>query len=237
MRILCLTEQWRKQLDSHNIIGIVSMNLSKAFDTLPHDLIVAKLKSYGADDNTADLIQDYLRNRLQRIRLGDQFSIWQGISTGIPQGSVLGPLTFNIFMNDLVHVIKHTSLSAHADDTQISYTHSAPAKVVEEAINKDLANVDKWYEENKMKIEKHIAKVCRKISQQVAVLKRMKKMLPLETKRRLYHAFIIPHLDYCSETWHFCSKNDTAKLEKANERALRFVFNDNKRHTVNYLIR
>ena len=173
-------------------------------------------------------------------------------------------------MNDLVHVIKHSSLSAYADDTQISYAHSEPAKV-EEAINKDLANVDKWCEENgmkrntskyqaivmgksqvkpkfhcenaivpitedfemlgvtvddKMKFEKHIAKVCRKISQRVAVLKRMKKMLPLETRKRLYRAFIISHFNYCSETWHFCSKNDTAKLEKANERALRFVFNE-----------
>ena len=53
--LLCLTEQWSKQLESHNIIGIVSMNLSKAFDTLPHDLILAKLKSYGAEDNTANV--------------------------------------------------------------------------------------------------------------------------------------------------------------------------------------
>ena len=142
---------------------------------------------------------------------------------------------------------------------------------LEEAINKDLPNVDKWCEENgmkrntskyqaivmektqvrpqfhcknailpitedfemlgvtaedKMKFEKHIAKVCRKISQQVAALKRMKKMLPLETRKRLYRAFIIPHFNYCSETWHFCRKNGTAKLEKAKERALRFVFNE-----------
>ena len=148
--LLSLTKQWRKQLDSYNVIGIVSMDLSKAFDTLPHDLMVAKFKSYGADDNTADLIQDYLRNRRHWVRLGDQLSTWQGISTGIPQGSVLGPFIFNIFMNDLVHVIKHSSLFASADDTQISYVHSKPAKI-EVAINKDLANIDKWSEENSMK--------------------------------------------------------------------------------------
>lgn len=80
------------------------MDLSKAFNTLPHDLIVEKFKAYGADDKTVELIQDYLTNpRRQQVKLGDQFSTWQGISAGIPQGSVPGPLIFNIFMNDLVH--------------------------------------------------------------------------------------------------------------------------------------
>ena len=60
------------------------MDLSKAFDNLPHKLIVEKLKSYGADDNTTDLVYDYLSNRLQRVRLGDQYSKWEEISTGVP---------------------------------------------------------------------------------------------------------------------------------------------------------
>ena len=142
---------------------------------------------------------------------------------------------------------------------------------MEEVINADLANVDKWYEQNgmkknaskyqaivmgksqvkpqfycentaipitgklemlgvavddKMKFERHIGNVWRKVSQQIAVLKRMKKILPFETRKCLYLGFIIPHFNYCSETWHFCNKNITAKLEKVNERALRFVFNE-----------
>lgn len=87
--LLGLTEQWKKELANHNIIGLVSMDLSKAFNTLPHDLIVEKFKAYGADDKTVELIQDYLTNpRRQQVKLGDQFSTWQGISAGIPQGSV-----------------------------------------------------------------------------------------------------------------------------------------------------
>lgn len=67
------------------------------------------------------------------------------------------------------------------------------------------------------------------VSQQIAVLKRMKKILAFETRKCLYLAFIIPHFNYCSETWHFCNKSAIAKLEKVNERALRFVFNEKQR--------
>ena len=70
--------------------------------------------------------------------------------------------------------------------------------------------------DDKMKFERHIANVCRKVSQQIAVLKRVKKILPFETRKCLYRGFIFPHFNYCSETWHFCNKNITAKLEKVN---------------------
>ena len=207
------------------------MDLSKAFDTLPHDLITAKFKSYyGDDDKTTQLILDYLTNRGQRVRSGDHLSNWKEISAGVPQGSVLGQLIFNIFMNDLVYVVRQSTLSAYVDDTQIFFADTTAEKV-EEVINADLANVDKWYEQNgmkrnaskyqaivkgksqvkpqlycentaiaitgelemlgvavddKMKFERHIANVCRKVSQQIAVLKRMKKILPFETRKCLY---------------------------------------------------
>ena len=75
--------------------------------------------------------------------------------------------------------------------------------------------------DDKIKLKRHIANVCRKVSRQVAVLKRFKKILPFKTRKCLYLAFIIPHFNYCSETWHFCNKNTTEKLENVNERALR----------------
>ena len=82
--------------------------------------------------------------------------------------------------------------------------------------------------DNKLKFDNHVAtsKICRKVSQQIAVLKRMKKMLPFETRRDLYLAFILPHFNYCSETSNCCTKSAADKLEWLNERTIRFVFRD-----------
>lgn len=122
--LLSLTEQWKTESENHSIISLVSMALPKAFDTLPHDLKWKSLGLNGADDNTSELIKDYLTNLLQQVRLEDQFSNWQGIAAGIPQGSVLGPFIFNIFMNDHVHVIKHSSLSAYGDNKHVLYRYT-----------------------------------------------------------------------------------------------------------------
>ena len=80
--------------------------------------------------------------------------------------------------------------------------------------------------DNKLKFEGQIKKICRKVSQQIAVLKRMKKLLPLKLQENLYRAFIAPLFNYCAESWHFCGNRLTEKLEKLNERALRFVYQD-----------
>ena len=79
---------------------------------------------------------------------------------------------------------------------------------------------------NKLKFEGQIKEICRKVSQQIAVLKRMKKLLPLQLWENLYRAFIAPHFNYCAESWHFCGNRLTEKLKKLNERALRFVYQD-----------
>ena len=80
--------------------------------------------------------------------------------------------------------------------------------------------------DNKLKFEGQIRKICRKVSQQVAVLNRLKKILPFELRIDIYRTFIAPHFNYCSESLHHCGKRGCAKLEKINERALRFVTGD-----------
>ena len=95
------------------------MDLSKAYDCVNHDLIIAKLEAYGVGENSLRLIQNYLSQRQQRVKVGSSFSEWLEIILGIPQGSILGPILFNVFINDLLLFIKETDICNFADDTAL----------------------------------------------------------------------------------------------------------------------
>ena len=110
------------------------MDLSKAFDCLPHDLIIAKLHAYDLDHDSLRLIRSYLSNRHQRIKLDSIFSSCTQTTIGVPQGSILGALLFNIFLNDLLVINLRSIVYNFADDSTLYYCGEPPENVIKNYI-------------------------------------------------------------------------------------------------------
>ena len=168
--LLALIEKWRHILDNKGYGGAILMDLSKAFDTLNHDLIIAKLHAYGFTKSALMLVKSYLTNRWQRTKINNSFSSWVQLLTGVPQGSILGPLIFNIDINDLFYLEHECDVCGFADDT----TPYACDEALENVINKLIFcgnEFVKWFELNYMKPnpEKFHLLICGKEHEKVTI--------------------------------------------------------------------
>ena len=114
-----LLQKWQKELDSGGFIGTILMDLSKSYDCLSHDLLTAKLEAYGLDNDSLNLLLDYLSFRKQRNKVGSAYSKRSKIRRGVPQGSILGPLLFNIFINYIFMIIEQSDICHFADDNTL----------------------------------------------------------------------------------------------------------------------
>ena len=125
------------------------MDLSKAFDCLPHSLLISKLHAYGFDHDSCSLVADYLSNRRQRVKLSNCRSSWSYLKKGLPQGSVLGPVLFNIFINDMFYFMDKCALYNYADDNSISAISGSVQEVMTCLENYCRVTI-KWYIDNGM---------------------------------------------------------------------------------------
>ena len=100
-------------------VGVIYMDLSKAFDSLNHELLIAKLKCYGLDQHAVEFFRSYLSNRYQCCKINNTLGDWRKIIAGVTQGSILGPLLFNIFLNGIFFFLKDANLGNYADDSTL----------------------------------------------------------------------------------------------------------------------
>ena len=215
------------------------------------------------------MMRSYLFGRKQRVRIGSEYSEWNDIQKGVPQGSVLGPLIFNIFINDIFYIIKNCSLYNYADDNSLCYSNK-DLETVRCVLQEETLNIIDWFEANnvtanpskfqcmtlgsnekmeldindkkivssssvkilgvtiddKLNFNEHITYICKKAGRQLNVLRRLSYMLVEETRMTIYKSFILSNFNFCPLIWHFCGILNSRKLEKIQERALRFVFID-----------
>ena len=149
--LITLIEKWKKSVDNGGAFGALLTDLSKAFDCLPHELLIAKLDAYGFDKSSLKLIHSYLSDRKQRVKINDTYSSCSEILFGVPQGSILGPSLFNIFICDMFYFLKGFDIANHADDsTQYCEGKSAESVVIN--LEQSSTILFKWFNNNYMKV-------------------------------------------------------------------------------------
>ena len=279
--VLKSVEDWKLSLDSNSCTGAVCIDLSKAFDVIPHGLLLAKLNAYGCDNNVLKFLCSYLTDRSQRVKIDNNYSKWSKIVKGVPQGSVIGPSAFNIFINDVFNITNNSTIYNYADDNVLSC--SAKTYVdLKSLLESNIVNISKWFDvngmisnpdkfqviifgssneleylniqghlikcqkvvkhlgvliDNKLDFNNHIDHICKKTGKQVNAIYRLCNILDEETKVAIYNSFIKANFDYCPLIWAFCNKGDIVRLQKIQNRAIRFVHNDFECNSMDLLLK
>ena len=148
--LLAMLEKWKSAVDKGKSFGALLTDLSKAFDCLSHELLLAKFHAYGFSIAALRLIHSYLTYRRQRTKINVSFSSWEEIVFGVPQGSILGPLLFNIFLCDLFFITKETDFSSYADG-KTPYRTADTIEEVIKLLERDSMMLFKWFSDNQMK--------------------------------------------------------------------------------------
>ena len=147
--LLNMIKKWKDALNKGKKFGTIFMDLSKAFDTLNHNLLLAKLNAYGFSFNAIKFIQSYLSERFQRVNINSNFSEWCKILLAVAQESILDPLLYNIFINDIFYFIQDAYICNFADDNS-SYSVEDNFQEVKTVLKKNFELLKGWFYVNHM---------------------------------------------------------------------------------------
>ena len=154
--LLKMLELWKEALDKVKYVGAIFMDFSKGLDTLNHYLLIAKIEAYGFSEIPPNYIQSYLRNRLQKSNVNNNFNLWKDICAGVPQGSIQGPLMLNIYINNIFLFPDNECLSNYETALySIGENHNPNRNI----LNKIFLSLQKWFYENYMVLNP--GKCCR----------------------------------------------------------------------------
>lgn len=146
-----ITNSIYEQLDKSKPIAVTFLDLAKAFDTVNHKILLKKLYRYGIRGSAYELIKSYLSNRKQRVKTNGVHSQYQQVNTGVPQGTILGPLLFIIYINDMLELLPNDIISAFADDTAIIVKGEKWSEV-ETSMNYYLNKISTWLALNRLSL-------------------------------------------------------------------------------------
>ena len=199
--LISLTEMIRLALDNDQFVCGVFINLQKAFDTVDHKILLSEINHYGIKGIPYEWFKSYLTNRQQFTTVNNKQSELSSIEFGIPQGSILGPLLFLIYINDLSKAIIFSSVHHFADDTNILYV-SSNLKDINKKIDNDLSNLVQWLRANKISL--NVSKT------EIVIFKSHSKQ-------------ITKHLNFCLNGQKIIPKNHTKYLGIITDKHLTFT--------------
>ena len=147
--LMAMLEAWKRAMDRRKCVGSELTDLSKVFDCLNHKLIIAKLEAYGFHHDALALIYEYLSNRIQRTKVKSAYSSEREIKYGVSQGFIVGPLEFNIHLNDIFFFAEDSKIANWADDNTPYAIADSTGKLLE-ILEKDTNILLNWFESNEM---------------------------------------------------------------------------------------